>query len=68
MEKYIPIQPKSFKRRYNLPVNYLNEFREKFGSAYGDINEEEFKKWCVEKDVTLYKLVTEIVEVKINEY
>ncbi len=68
MEKYIPIQPRSFKRRYNLPVSYLDEFRDKFGIIYTDINEEEFKNWCVENDVTLYKFVVETVEVKINEY
>ena len=68
MGKYIRIQPKSFKRRYNLPISYLTEFRNKFGVSYTDIDEDEFKQWCEDHDVTLYKFVTEIVEVKINEY
>jgi hypothetical protein len=68
MEKYIPIQPRSFKRRYNLPVSYLNDFRNKFGTTYSDIDEEEFKNWCMENDITLYKFVVDTIEVKINEY
>jgi uncharacterized protein YlxP (DUF503 family) len=68
MEKYIPIKPKSFKRRYNLPIKYLTEFRNKFGISYSDIDENEFRQWCEDNDITLYKFVTEVVEIKINEY
>jgi hypothetical protein len=68
MEKYIPIQPKTFKHRYNLPITYLSEFRKKFGISYSDLDEDDFIKWCEDNDITLYKFVTNTVEVKINEY
>lgn len=68
MEKYIPIKPQNFKRNYNLPVTYLKQFRERFGSTLNNINEEDFIVWCDENDITLYKFITNTLEVKIKDY
>lgn len=73
MEKYIPIQTTSYdgscnRRIYNLPVSYLPQFRESFGSTLSNVTNDEFIKWCKDNDVTLYKTVVETIEVKIDEY
>lgn len=73
MEKYIPIQTNSHsgscnRRIYNLPVSYLPQFRESFGSTLSNVTDENFIKWCKDNDVTLYKTVVETIEVKIEEY
>ena len=73
MEKYIPIQTNSHsgscnRRIYNLPVSYLPQFRESFGSTLSNVTDEKFIKWCKDNDVTLYKTVVETIEVKIEEY
>ena len=73
MEKYIPIQTignneSCNRRNYNLPVSYLPQFRESFGSTINNITNEEFIKWCKDNDVTLYKTVISTIEVKIDEY
>jgi len=68
MEKYIPIKPQNFKRSYNLPVTYLKMFRERFGSTLNNIKEEDFIVWCDENDITLYKFITNTLEVKIKDY
>tara|TARA_B100001173_G_scaffold126586_1_gene109960 strand:- start:12 stop:233 length:222 start_codon:yes stop_codon:yes gene_type:complete len=73
MEKYIPIQTTSHngscnRRIYNLPVSYLPQFRESFGSTLTNITNDKFIKWCKDNDVTLYKTVVETIEVKIEEY
>jgi len=73
MEKYIPIQTNSHggscnRRIYNLPVSYLPQFRESFGSTLSNITTDKFIKWCKDYDVTLYKTVVETIEVKIDEY
>lgn len=68
MEKYIPIKPHNFKRYYNLPVSYLEDFRSRFGSTLNNIKEEDFIEWCSENEVILYKFVTDTVEVKIEDY
>lgn len=73
MEKYIPIQTTSQsgsfnKRIYNLPVSYLPQFRESFGSTLSKVTNEKFIKWCRDNDITLYKTVVETIEVKIDEY
>tara|TARA_B100001758_G_C17771954_1_gene285556 strand:+ start:240 stop:461 length:222 start_codon:yes stop_codon:yes gene_type:complete len=73
MEKYIPIQTTSHsgscnRKIYNLPVSYLPLFRKVFGSTLSKVTNEKFIKWCKDNDVTLYKMVVETVEVKIDEY
>ena len=73
MEKYIPIQTTSHggnsnRRTYNLPINYLKQFRESFGSTLSKVDDEKFIEWCKDNDVTLYKTFVETIEVKIDEY
>lgn len=68
MEKYIPIKGQTFRRSYNLPVTYLEKFRQRFGSTLSNIEEGEFIEWCHENDVLLYKFITKTIEVKIKDY
>jgi hypothetical protein len=68
MEKYIPIKPHNFKRCYNLPVFYLEDFRARFGGTLNNIKEDDFIEWCSENEVILYKFVTNTIEVKIEDY
>lgn len=53
---------------YNLCVEFLPAFREKFGLGVNGIDEPEFIAWCKESNIKLVKIIETKVVVDINEY
>ncbi len=53
-DKYILIRKSDFTKTYNLPVKYLETFRNRFGVTLSNVTESGFIDWCEESDMKLY--------------
>lgn len=53
-DKYILIRKSDFTKTYNLPVKYLETFRNRFGVTLSNVTDSGFIDWCEESDMKLY--------------
>jgi len=67
-DKYIPIKKSDFTKTYNLPVKYLEAFRNRFGVTLSNVTESGFIDWCEENDIKLVKYNLTYTEVGISDY
>ena len=53
---------------YDLQLNYLPKFREKFGISVNGIDENEFITWARDENIKFHKEICVEVVVDIDEY
>lgn len=58
----------TWSKGYNLPVEYLKDFREAFGISMTHIKESDFVKWCKSNNIKLCKIIVNSEMVSVDDY